>query len=76
MVQFIFDVISLSIDCRGTTLAEFLIDGDLQGKLRKSIPELQQYDEKGLDDCKKLAIEHFKQLFEIYQSKEDPLFFS
>ncbi|KAJ0049386.1 hypothetical protein Pint_15026 [Pistacia integerrima] len=60
---------------RGTTLAEFLIDGNPLGRLRKSIRELEQYDEKGLDDCKKLATEHSKQLFEIYQSKEDPLFF-
>ncbi|KAJ0089370.1 hypothetical protein Patl1_32851 [Pistacia atlantica] len=60
----------------GTSLAEFLINGDPLGKLRKSILELEQYDEKGLDDCKKLATEHSKQLFERYQSKEDPPFFS
>ncbi|OAY59620.1 uncharacterized protein LOC110626043 isoform X1 [Manihot esculenta] len=59
---------------RGTTLAEFLIDGDPKGKLTKSKMELMAYDPKGLDDCRRLAIEHSKQLFEIYQKQEDPLF--
>ncbi|KAF2297920.1 hypothetical protein GH714_005438 [Hevea brasiliensis] len=59
---------------RGTTLAEFLIDGDPQGKLKKSKLELVAYDPKGLDDCRRIAIDHSKQLFEIYQKQEDPLF--
>uniref|UniRef100_A0A2N9FY80 Uncharacterized protein n=1 Tax=Fagus sylvatica TaxID=28930 RepID=A0A2N9FY80_FAGSY len=61
---------------RGSTLAEFLIDGDPQRKLRKSVTELEKYDQKGLSDCKRLAIAHSKQLFEIYQKKEDPFFLS
>uniref|UniRef100_A0A5B7B637 Putative sarcolemmal membrane-associated protein-like n=1 Tax=Davidia involucrata TaxID=16924 RepID=A0A5B7B637_DAVIN len=60
---------------RVTNLAKFLIDGDPQGKLKKSVSELQQYDLKGLDDCRKLATWHSKQLFEIYRKKEDPFFF-
>ncbi|KAF2313426.1 hypothetical protein GH714_010935 [Hevea brasiliensis] len=59
---------------RGTTLAEFLIDGDPQGKLKKSKTELMAYNHKGLDDCRRLAIGHSKQLFEIYQKQEDSLF--
>lgn len=42
-----------SIGRRGTTLAEFLIDVDPQGKLKKCASELLQFDSKGLDDCKK-----------------------
>lgn len=61
---------------RGTTLAKFLIDGDPQGKLRKSVQELEKYDQKGLSECKRLAIGHSKQLFEIYQKKNDPFFLS
>lgn len=65
-----------SIGCRGSTLAEFLIDGNRQGNLNKSVSELLQYDPKGLDDCKKIASDHSKQLFEIYQKTDDPLFMS
>lgn len=65
-----------SIGRRGTTLAEFLIDVDPQGKLKKCVSELLQFDPKGLDDCKKKASGRSKQLFEIYQKKEDPLFMS
>lgn len=39
-----------SIGRRGTTLAEFLIDVDPQGKLQKCVSELLQFDPKGLDD--------------------------
>ncbi|XP_050226249.1 uncharacterized protein LOC126676150 [Mercurialis annua] len=63
-----------SATIRGTTLAKFLMDGDPAGKLKKSKEELIAFDKKGLDDCKKLAIEHSSQLFEIYQKHEDPLF--
>ncbi|KAJ4711936.1 hypothetical protein OWV82_014269 [Melia azedarach] len=59
---------------RGTTLAKFLIDGDPQGRLKKSISELLQHDPKGFDDCKIIAVDHSKQLFEIYQKKKVPLF--
>ncbi|KAL4651460.1 hypothetical protein ACB092_01G161400 [Castanea dentata] len=61
---------------RGTTLAEFLIAGDPQKKLRKSVAELEKHDHKGLSDCRRLAVTHAKQLFEIYQKKEDPFFLS
>ncbi|KAJ7952115.1 axoneme-associated protein mst101(2)-like [Quillaja saponaria] len=59
---------------RGTNLAEFLIDGDSQGKMKKSIMELNEYDPKGVSDCRRLAIEHSKSLFVIYQNNEDPFF--
>ncbi|CAK7335676.1 unnamed protein product [Dovyalis caffra] len=60
---------------RGTALAEFLINGDPQGKLKKSVVEMIAYDLKGTADCRRLAIKYSKQLFEMYQQKGDPLFF-
>ncbi|XP_057969131.1 uncharacterized protein LOC131158346 [Malania oleifera] len=59
---------------RVTCLAKFLIDGDPQHKMNKSISELQKHDPKGLSDCRRLATQYSKQLFEIYSKKEDPLF--
>ncbi|KAI3965709.1 hypothetical protein MKX01_010666 [Papaver californicum] len=59
---------------RGTYLAEFLSDGSQEGDLVKSVKELEMFDPKGLEDCTKLAIHYSKQLFTIYQNKEDPLF--
>ncbi|XP_059644049.1 uncharacterized protein LOC132285839 [Cornus florida] len=59
---------------RGTALAKFLTGGDPLGGLKKSVLELQQYDPKGLDDCRRLAKHYATQLFEIYRRKEDPFF--
>ncbi|XP_021751604.1 uncharacterized protein LOC110717252 [Chenopodium quinoa] len=59
---------------RGISLANFLIDGDLKGKMKKSVDELQQHDQRGLDDCCRLAKKNSKQLIDIYKKGEDPLF--
>ncbi|RWV93285.1 hypothetical protein GW17_00044274 [Ensete ventricosum] len=59
---------------RGSTMAEFLTDGDPFGPLKKSVKDLENYDPKGIDYCHKLANRYSKQLFSIYQNKEDPLF--
>lgn len=59
---------------RVTTLAKFLIDGDPQGKLKKSTTDLKKYDPKGLDECRNVATRYCKQLFEIYDKKQDPYF--
>lgn len=59
---------------RGTTLAEFLTDGDPQGDLKKSVEELQDFDPKGPELCRTLATHYSKQLFAIYKNNEDPLF--
>lgn len=61
---------------RGTTLAEYLTDGDPQGDLKKSVKDLQQYHPKALELCRTLATHYSKQLFAIYQNKEDPFFLS
>ncbi|OIT23878.1 PREDICTED: uncharacterized protein LOC109216482 isoform X1 [Nicotiana attenuata] len=59
---------------RGSTLAEFLTDGDPQGDMNKSVEELQAYDPKGIELCRTLATRYSKQLFAIYKNKEDPFF--
>ncbi|KAK1381686.1 hypothetical protein POM88_019421 [Heracleum sosnowskyi] len=42
---------------RGCHLAKFLIDGDPQGKLQKSVVELQEYDSKGVELKEYIEIE-------------------
>ncbi|KAM3381875.1 hypothetical protein P3S68_007448 [Capsicum galapagoense] len=59
---------------RGSTLAEFLTDGDRQGDMMKSVKELQAYDPRGIEVCIALATRYSKQLFSIYKNKEDPFF--
>lgn len=59
---------------RGTTLAEFLTDGDPHGDLKKSVEELRKYDLRGIELCRTLATRYSKQLFAIYKNKEDPFF--
>ncbi|XP_042480932.1 uncharacterized protein LOC122061615 isoform X2 [Macadamia integrifolia] len=59
---------------RGTNLAEFLLDGDPRGELKKTVEELEKHMPRGLDECRRLASHYSKQLFKIYQNKEDPYF--
>ncbi|KAI3508352.1 hypothetical protein L1887_23358 [Cichorium endivia] len=59
---------------RASKLAEFLTDGDSGGDLNKTVEELEEYDSKGIKLCMQLATKYSKQLFEIYQNKEDPYF--
>lgn len=59
---------------RGIGLAKFLINEDPQGKLRRSVKELELRNLKGLSECRRLAVEHSKQLFKIYKDKADPFF--
>lgn len=67
--------ISVQVFSRGTTLALFLTSGDPQGRLKKSTIELKRFDVSGLADCRRIAIEHSKQLFEILQNDEDRFLF-
>ncbi|KAI3751128.1 hypothetical protein L2E82_22174 [Cichorium intybus] len=57
---------------RASKLAEFLTDGG--GDLNKTVEELKIYDSKGIKLCIQLATKYSKQLFEIYQKKEDKYF--
>ncbi|XP_074585736.1 uncharacterized protein LOC141841460 [Curcuma longa] len=59
---------------RGSMMAEFLTDGDPFGPLKKTIQDLEKYDPTALDFCCQVANRYSKQLFTIYQNKEDPLF--
>uniref|UniRef100_A0A0E0BZ54 Uncharacterized protein n=1 Tax=Oryza meridionalis TaxID=40149 RepID=A0A0E0BZ54_9ORYZ len=59
---------------RGSSIAEFLLDGDTFGPLKKTVHDLEQYDRYALEFCHKLSARYSKQLFSIYQNKEDPYF--
>ncbi|OWM75566.1 uncharacterized protein LOC116195990 [Punica granatum] len=59
---------------RGSNLGHFLTEGDPEGDLKKSVEELKEHDPKAVELCRSLATHYSKQLFEIYQKKEDPLF--
>ncbi|VVA11244.1 Hypothetical predicted protein [Prunus dulcis] len=59
---------------RGSVLAEFLTGGDPNGDVNKTVKELKEYDPRGIEQCRTLASRYSKQLFEIYNNKEDPLF--
>jgi hypothetical protein len=63
-----------SVHCRASRIAEFLLDGDLYGPVKKTISDLEEYDRCALDFCRGMASHYSKQLFEIYQNKEDPYF--
>ncbi|XP_021757621.1 uncharacterized protein LOC110722656 isoform X2 [Chenopodium quinoa] len=57
---------------RAIVLARFLTDA--QGGLIKTHADLEKFDPKGADDCKKIALAHSKQLFDIYKNSKDPCF--
>ncbi|XP_016555803.1 uncharacterized protein LOC107855315 isoform X2 [Capsicum annuum] len=52
-------------------LGEYLIDGDLENKRRKAVDEIPS---KNHEKCKSLATKLCHQLYQLYLSKEDPLF--
>ncbi|XP_076935767.1 uncharacterized protein LOC143602601 [Bidens hawaiensis] len=58
----------------GSELAVFLMGRDPDGDLNKTVEELKEYDPKGVDRCRNLALKYSKQLFKIYENKEDPCF--
>ncbi|KAL6533284.1 hypothetical protein OROMI_027396 [Orobanche minor] len=58
----------------GSDLAEFLTDGDPHGDVTKSVEELQEFYPEGVKECRKLAIHYSRQLYEIYNNREDPFF--
>ncbi|XP_026423448.1 uncharacterized protein LOC113319397 isoform X2 [Papaver somniferum] len=59
---------------RCTTLAKFLMNEDCEGDLNKSVKELEIFDSKGVEDCKRLARRYSTQLFSIYENGKDPFF--
>ncbi|KAI3468644.1 hypothetical protein Pfo_025307 [Paulownia fortunei] len=59
---------------RGRTLAEYLIDGDPELRLRKSVPEIKQQFPDVLNQCRRLATDYYENLFILYCNGEDPFF--
>jgi len=55
---------------RGSRIAEFLLDGNLVGPLKKTVSDLDEYDRYAFEFCRKVASHYSKQLFAIYQNKE------
>ncbi|CAN1158432.1 hypothetical protein LINPERPRIM_LOCUS11855 [Linum perenne] len=59
---------------RGSEIGGFLTGGDPLGDMVKSVEELEAHDYKGVEKCRELAFKYAKQVFQIYQNKEDPFF--
>ncbi|CAL4948364.1 unnamed protein product [Urochloa decumbens] len=59
---------------RAAALAEFLLDGNLQGPLKRTDDELEKHDSGGADLLGRVALGFSEQLFSIYKNKEDPYF--
>ncbi|GFP82525.1 hypothetical protein PHJA_000395500 [Phtheirospermum japonicum] len=58
----------------GCALAEYLIDGDGELRLRKSVSEVKKERPDVIGQCKKLATIYVEKLFEIYWAADDPFF--
>uniref|UniRef100_A0ACD5VLH7 Uncharacterized protein n=1 Tax=Avena sativa TaxID=4498 RepID=A0ACD5VLH7_AVESA len=59
---------------RGSRIAQFLLDGDASGPLKKTAEDLEKYERYGLEFCHRMAERYSRQLFAIYKEKEDPYF--
>ncbi|GFP82523.1 hypothetical protein PHJA_000395300 [Phtheirospermum japonicum] len=60
-------------DC-GCALAEYLIDGDRELRLRKSVSEVKKERPDVIGQCRKLASVYVEKLFQIYCAADDPFF--
>ncbi|MQL75870.1 hypothetical protein Taro_008251 [Colocasia esculenta] len=68
------DILEDQLGSVGSSMAEFLTDGNPEGPLTKSVKDLERYDATGVEYCNKLATRYSKQLFMIYKNGEDPYF--
>uniref|UniRef100_A0A0E0DD44 Uncharacterized protein n=1 Tax=Oryza meridionalis TaxID=40149 RepID=A0A0E0DD44_9ORYZ len=59
---------------KATQLAEFLLDGDINGPMKKNKEDLVNHDATGPKFIQEYAIQCSKQLFDIYRNKEDIYF--
>ncbi|XP_024012402.1 uncharacterized protein LOC18017871 isoform X2 [Eutrema salsugineum] len=59
---------------RGCRIGHFLTDGDPVGDLKKSVEELRSFEPGAVEICEHLAGRYSKQLFGIYNNREDPFF--
>ncbi|KAL0290696.1 UNVERIFIED_CONTAM: hypothetical protein Sangu_2561400 [Sesamum angustifolium] len=58
----------------GRALAEYLIDGDPELRLKKSVSDVKVERPDVLSKCRKLATIYIEKLFKIYCNREDPFF--
>ncbi|KAG8375072.1 hypothetical protein BUALT_Bualt10G0062200 [Buddleja alternifolia] len=58
----------------GRGLAEYLIDGDGELKLRKTVSEVKRQRPDVVELYRRLASDHYEKLFMIYCKGEDPFF--
>ncbi|KAL0371892.1 UNVERIFIED_CONTAM: hypothetical protein Scaly_0870800 [Sesamum calycinum] len=58
----------------GRALAEYLIDGDPELRLKKSVSDVKEERPDVLSKCRKLATVYIEKLFKIYCNREDPFF--
>ncbi|KAL8064042.1 hypothetical protein ABFX02_01G065800 [Erythranthe guttata] len=59
---------------RGRDLAEYLIDGDSELRLKKSVSEVKREFPDAINKCRILAVDYHEKLFMLYCSEEDPSF--
>ncbi|KAK4389205.1 hypothetical protein Sango_2257500 [Sesamum angolense] len=59
---------------RGCILAEYLISGDPELKLRKSVAEVKEHFPYAIILCRRLATDYYENLFALYCSRVDPFF--
>ncbi|KAF0892654.1 hypothetical protein E2562_017634 [Oryza meyeriana var. granulata] len=59
---------------RATKLAEYLLDGDINGPVKKNKEDLVNHDATAPKFIEELVIHCSKQLFDIYRNNEDPYF--
>ena len=55
-------------------LAEFLLDSDLQGPLKRTVEDLAKHDSTGHDFLERVVLLCSEQLFSIYRNKDDKYF--
>ncbi|KAK6158325.1 hypothetical protein DH2020_005639 [Rehmannia glutinosa] len=55
-------------------LAEYLIDGDPELRLTKSVAKVKQQCPKVINQCRRLATDHYESLFMLYCNGDDPFF--
>ncbi|KAL3633549.1 hypothetical protein CASFOL_022311 [Castilleja foliolosa] len=58
----------------GCALAKYLIDGDRELRLRKSVSEVKKERPDVIGECRKLATAYVGKLFQIYSAADDPFF--
>ncbi|GFP82531.1 hypothetical protein PHJA_000396100 [Phtheirospermum japonicum] len=58
----------------GCALAEYLIDGGKELRLRKSVSEVKKERPDVIGQCRKLATIYVEKLFQIYSTADDPFF--